>query len=498
PAELFRRHVADHARLYGRVEFDLGVPGAADAPARLAGVQRGETADAAADPALLALLFHYGRYLLICSSRPGSLPATLQGIWNEDVAPVWSSNYTTNINLQMNYWAAHVTALEETAAPLLDLVEAVAENGRSTARRLYGADGWVLHHNTDAWAYTQQIGHGRHDPAYVFWPFGGVWLVVQLADATAFGAPAPERLMPVLRSSASFVLDWLRCGTDGTVEIVPSTSPENVYRLPGDGRSGLTTTSTLDLVLVRALLTHLLSATAALGDTEDDLARRARTMLAGLPAVRVADGTIAEWGSDETAVDPHHRHLSPLAFLYPLAETVDQETVDAAAEFLDRRGDDSTGWSLVWKIALRARLADPAAVRRLLDLLVRDTGAQRGPFAGGLYPNLFMAHPPFQIDANLGFPAALAEMLMHSHGGELVLLPAWPVELGGGSIRGLVARPGIDVDLRWTVADGRIGDVEVAVRARHPGAEGPLRIRLGARTAVVDVGSHAAATVLRF
>lgn len=467
-ADLHREHVAAHAALYDRVELDLdGADG--DTPSRLAAVQSGLRAD----PALAALLFHYGRYLLICSSRPGTLPANLQGIWNEDLPPVWSSNYTVNINLQMNYWGADVTGLSALLEPVLDLLEAVAAGGAETAARLYGAPGWVLHHNTDAWAYTQQIGHGRHDPSHVFWPLGGVWLLVQLCDSLPFGASdhLRARLRPLLHGAVEFVLSWLHADADGALGTSPSTSPENTFLVPG-GTSGLSTDSAMDLVLIGQLLDRFADLAASEGDTSPLVADAARAR-ARLKPVRVdARGSVAEWGGDETAADPHHRHLSPLVFLYPGADEPTPELIDAAARFLDLRGDDSTGWSLVWKIALRARVRDAPAVERLLALLMRDMSEDRGAFSGGLYPNLFTAHPPFQIDANLGAVGALAEALVQSHRGEIELLPAWPASLGAGSVRGLVARPGITVDLRWDD-----GGVAATLTPIHDGARGRHRVR---------------------
>jgi alpha-L-fucosidase 2 len=475
--DLHRDHVAAHRDLYDRAELVLdGLE--ADTPSRLAAVQNG----AAADPALTALLFHYGRYLLICSSRPGTLPANLQGIWNQDLPPVWSSNYTVNINLQMNYWGAEVTGLSVLLEPVLDLLEAVAKGGAETAARLYGAPGWVLHHNTDAWAYTQQIGHGHHDPSHVFWPLGGAWLLVQLCDALPFGASDHllARLRGLLHGAVEFVLSWLRADDDGRLGTSPSTSPENVFVIPG-GTSGLSTDSAMDLALIGQLLDRFAEFAGEEGDASA-LVRDGARARALLKSLRVdGEGSVAEWGGDETTADPHHRHLSPLVFLYPGTDEPAPGLAAAAARFLDLRGDESTGWSLVWKIALRARLRDAPAVERLLALLMRDMAEDRGGFSGGLYPNLFAAHPPFQIDANLGVVGALAEALVQSHRGEIELLPAWPASLGAGSVRGLVARPGVTLDMRWDD-----GGVSATLTPSGASARGRHRVRWGDQVVEVD------------
>ncbi|RKE64122.1 glycosyl hydrolase family 95 catalytic domain-containing protein [Microbacterium sp. AG238] len=456
--------LGDHERLYGRVELDLDAP-PPDAPTDVrlraidVGGDAGEGAEPARDPGLAALLFHYGRYLLICSSRPGGLPATLQGIWNGEMRPPWSSNYTTNINVQMNYWAAHTTALAETEEPLLDLIEALADNGRETARRLYGARGWAAHHNTDAWAYTQPVGNGVHDAQWAFWPMAGFWLCRHLEERHRFGggdAASRRRAHRIIRQASLFALDWVHRAPDGTFTTLLSTSPENDYRTPDGGRAAVTTGAALDLVLLREHLAADLALAAELGhDAPADAdADRIREVLDVLAPVRItASGSIAEWDGDPDAVDPHHRHVSPVAFVYPGSDELGEEHRRAASRFLDMRGDDATGWSLAWKLALRARLREPERVDALLKLVFRDMTLPRDAEVGGLYPSLLAAHPPFQIDGNLGYTAAIAECLLQSHRDDIELLPAVPASIGGGRIRGLRARPGIVVDLAWAMSD---------------------------------------------
>ncbi len=470
--------VADHASLYGRAALELGDPEASgvDTAARLASVNRRSLAD---DPALIALLFHYGRYLLICSSRPGTLPANLQGIWNGDIRPPWSSNYTLNINLQMNYWAADAASLAETAEPLDDFLERLRLAGAETAARMYAAPGWVVHHNTDAWAYTQMIGHGAHDAKSAFWPMGGIWLARRHIDHAEYGDAREvfSRCYELLSEAAEYAISCLRRLPDGSWGTSPSTSPENDFRT-GGSVGAVATSASLDLELIRDHLEAVVRAAALLGRSDEPVAAASARALARLGGPRItAEGTIAEWGHDLPAVDPHHRHLSPLYFLYPGPGTDDERLLGAAARSLDAREDESTGWSLVWKLALRARLRDVDALERLLALTFRDMSVDRGAWVGGLYPNLLAAHPPFQIDGNLGFVAALLEMVVQSHRGAIALLPAVPPTFGAGRLRGVLARPGVLVDVTWSFDDdGRAVLVAAELECREPDAVGSHRV----------------------
>ncbi|WP_078910875.1 glycosyl hydrolase family 95 catalytic domain-containing protein [Streptomyces sp. NRRL WC-3742] len=489
------RQLADHRELFGRVSWEMDAREPADGSTgeRLLAANAHPRGALAADPRLAVLLFDYGRYLLISCSRRGGTPANLQGIWNDSMRAAWSSGFTTNINLQMNYWPAEVANLPETVPPLIELVEALSRNGRGTARRLYGASGWVAHHNTDIWAYTQPVGEGGHDPKWAFWPFAGPWLVRHLHDHLAYGArsePDPEEfarrtVWPVTASAAEFLLDWLVEQSDGSLGTAPSTSPENEFLAPGGGAAAVTRSSAMDLGLAAELLQSLLDLAARLGRADDRLVDRARSALARIPAVRVGrDGGIAEWLDDHVAVDPRHRHQSHLYQLFPGAG-LDEELRAAASRTLDLRGDDSTGWSLAWRLALRARLGEPEAVSRLLALLFRDMETDRGPWSGGLYPNLFAAHPPFQIDANLGYVAAVAECFVQSHDGRITLLPAVPAEFADGTVRGLVARPGVRVDLEWKQGETGAELVSARLRALHEGACGEHAIAYRGRQLTV-------------
>ncbi|NEE01543.1 glycoside hydrolase family 95 protein [Phytoactinopolyspora halotolerans] len=465
--EVWRRHEADHRRLYDRVEMDLteSVPDAESVPDTTAGdPPYDRLLEAAAHPGgvlerapdLVSLLFHYGRYLLITSSYGARLPATLQGIWNADLLPPWSSKYTTNINLEMNYWGAETADLAECSEPLFDLIEALSRTGRQVARDLYQARGWVVHHNTDAWGYAQPEGLGLHPPRWSFWPMAGPWLLRHMVERLEFGADTDvlkRRVWPLLRSAAEFYLDWVQ-EVNGEIATLPSTSPENDFLADG-GRFSAGISSTMDLSLIAELFSSLDRLARRVGASTDPVVEAARRIADRIPGPSVgAGGLIKEWAADPPQALPGHRHLSHLYFAFPGRTPVDPHLRSAISASLDDRGDDSTGWSLVWKLALRARLEQPGKVEDLLELMFRPADGAEAGERGGLYPNFFAAHPPFQIDGNLGFVGALAEVLLHSHGDAIVLLPALPPALHTGSVRGLVARPGIHVDLSW--AAGRL------------------------------------------
>jgi alpha-L-fucosidase 2 len=464
-AELHARHVADHGERYASSELvleqpELGRP-------ELETVQR---------------LFHYGRYLLLAASRPGGLPATLQGLWNADPRPPWSSNYTININTQMNYWLAETTGLAECLDPLVDFVEALAHRGAETAERLYAAGGWCAHHNSDAWAFSSPVGRGRADPAWAFWPMAGVWLARHLTERVAFGGggEAVARAWPIVRGAARFVLD-LAVPQDGALGFSPSSSPENRF-LSRDGVVAIARSSAIDVLLAREILDAVVGLAERAGATDDPIVEAARTARPLFAAPTIApDGTVAEWHDPLPLVEPHHRHLSPLYGTYPGWDPSPAEAVRAT---LDVRGDDSTGWSLAWKIALRARLRDADRIPALLALALRRVDAATDGERGGLYPNLFAAHPPFQIDGNLGFTAVLAECLLQSHDGAIDLLPAVPSDWGAGRVRGLVARPGVTVALEW---DGQRTLRRASLERRTPHPLGPVSVRVGAARLEVDL-----------
>lgn len=457
------------------------------------GGQRGRTVDvqseilAGTDERLTAtVMFQLGRYLLASASRPGAgPPANLQGIWNADIRPPWSSNYTLNINTEMNYWGAEPAGLPECHLPLFDLTERLCHNGRAVSRGLYGARGWVAHHNTDMWGWALPVGMGHGAPSWAIWMMGGVWLAHHVWEHFEFGGDTAflrERGWPVLRGCAEFCLDWLTPGADGALDTIPSTSPENLFL--ADGRpEALSYSAAMDMALIRALFGNCLRAAEVL-NADDPLLDEIRAALPRLRPPRVTrHGVLAEWAEDHAEHDPAHRHLSPLAALYPLGQIDPGETPELAAaarRLLDRRGPGAMGWSWAWKIACRARLGDAAAARVLLREATRpldgDPGADAppdGPRWGGLLPNLLSTHPPFQIDGNCGLTAAIAEMILQSHGGVVRVLPALPAEWPNGTAQGLRCRGGVEADLSW-----RGGELAtLTLRRRH--GDGRVRVRYG-------------------
>lgn len=463
-SDMKNAHIADYRSFFDRVDIDLGITDSIKntTDKRIVDFNDGY------DPQLVSLYFQFGRYLLISSSRPGTQPANLQGIWNHKLKPSWDSKYTVNINTEMNYWPAEVTGLSEMHQPLFSMVKDLSETGKEAARVMYGAKGWVMHHNTDIWRIT-----GPVDGAfYGMWPMGGAWLTQHMWQHYMYSGDRDflMEVYPILKGAAQYYADVLQKEpTNGWMVVAPCMSPENKHPQGASMAAG----NTMDNQLVFDVFSNLLKAADIL-QVDKAFADSVQQIFTQLAPMQIGQhNQLQEWLQDWDRTDDHHRHVSHLYGLFPSNQISPYRTPElfqAAKNSLIYRGDKSTGWSMGWKVNLWARLLNGDRAFKLIKDQLSPAPIEKKGQHGGTYPNLFDAHPPFQIDGNFGCTSGVAEMLVQSHDRAIHVLPALPTEWKDGKVKGLQARGGFEIDLRWL--NGEINKIVV-----HSKLGGNCRIR---------------------